>query len=242
MKEYIKENFQNEYLAKKLEPGLSHEEEFSDDKRQKRLDKSNTLNRDIFEHEYNEGDGKIEFTKGDTKVFLEYSKPDSEEWNNLMLRNGYEYNDWGRPSYKYLKVIEKFIIENSDDRFDSSELLTNSDYKMYFQSRMIDYESDKSRIGYGFILSDHDILTPKGLLMLFHEIGHYKISKQYGSKYEKVMEKIRDKLSKKDTFFTKAKEKDGENILREERNAWASALNDLKPFLEDLEIEFNEAE
>jgi hypothetical protein len=249
----MKENFESEYLNKKLEPvndvlegnKVADYEEFG-------------------EHSYDKESGSFEFTLGETTVSLKYLKPTIEDLKNkkhlstTLLNNAIEEInkiedmeaalDITGKVIDEVRVIEEFILKNKDEEYNIGEAL--GDGKIFFNSYNKPGLSSFLQTETDNVFLTLDPLTPEGLVSLAHEIGHYKDFNVGGD--EDVRELIKLEYHSANSFkkagdlsmkagLSRLNEKDwsgsAEYLIAHERAAWGFALRDLKPFIKDLKIE-----
>lgn len=246
----MKEKFESEYLNKKLEP-------ISEVKEPETVKLSEY--KEFGEHSYDTEKGRFEFTLGDTKILLEYSTPDLDKllddkafFSGLVKSGNVRLFDnfAGKMAEitNNIRVIDKFSLENGDGKYDIGEIF--KDGKIFF-NYMGNPEFNSSvihlRVANLFLVADP--LTPDGLVILSHEIGHYKDYQNKDNENSAYGQANTDKERKfrEASIWEEGEEKLEGTIVEEgaqirmirERTAWAIALKNIKPFLTDLKIDPN---
>lgn len=236
----MKENFGNEYLEKNIEPVRSKEEKA-------RYTTEDLGYGAIVEHDkmYLESKGVFEKTIGNTHLFFSYSKPDEDE----VLENINRISDSSQrkkmksslPSFvlENIRKIDNFEIRNSDKYFSSNKINEKGGPHIYFNVPL-ESGSTLSRKA-NTIFLEEDPLSRKGLVVLFHEFGHYSspiaTSKEDMEHYFQSLKKLEYSISLLPSRrFTKD---NAARILEEERRAWAFGLKTLRPFENDLDLDLN---
>jgi len=230
----------NEYLVNKLE---------DKDSNSTHLDYYN--HEDLLHYIYKDTD-HIEFQKGESKVNFTYSTPTIKEVFGLAKDYKKDLNRAVSLLLKNYKQIKYLEIKNDKKEINIHTILGN-DYKVFFNpyssgkiSSMID---TKDKI----IFVQGDPLNTKGLLSLFHEVGHKEVMdennnnpeflKEYGKEYENILKDKNDILTHpEEDWFRSTTETAAAFILKNERDAWAKALQNLKSFRKDFSININETE
>ena len=205
------------------------------------------------EHSYSSAQGQFEFRKGETKISFEYYKPNLEdlltnEKSPFCLQGldfqTFQIDEQYEPYRKIMnevRIINKFILENNNSTLDCCESF-GLEGKIYFninKEMMGDSGINVEEKSVG--LAD-DPLTPNGLLTLVHEIGHnknYEADKEAYHERQKDIEKFNNITNYKSINLSEVDEKVAQSVLEEERGAWATALNDIRPFIKDLDFKPN---
>lgn len=229
----MKRSFESEYLNKKLEP--THVSVISENIKIAGYE-------DFGEHSYEEEIGSFEFFMGETRISLKFSRPEFQDIfggdlsglkafkkldflsvvRDEMLENFVEFTQ-RKESIKKIRIIDEMILENKDGRFDTKEIF--NDKKIYFNIPKDLEPYDHFNLHQEAIILSGDPLTPEGLLSLGHEIGHYFLNKD---------EWFSKPISRKE--LKNINEQQAELFIKEERGAWAYALNIIRPFIKDLAL------
>lgn len=249
----MKESFDNQYLNQKLEPK-------SKSPLSENCEKVNIADyTELGEHSYDSESSKFELLMGQTKISFSYSKPALSELVNeknfssrLVRASGITNDDL--LDFEHLKkklglvidnirCVDELILENQDSKYDVNEFFY--DGKIFFNINTNSEVSSCINLENKQIFLSEDPLTLEGIVTLFHELGHYKDSTRIESP---TRPSHTGKMLIAQTFKeTALNAKDGElkgkvwemgaqNLLQLERDAWAIALKDLKPFVEDLNL------
>ena len=192
------------------------------------------MNKQLETYHYKKED-VVTIEKGDTTISFSYRNLDLEEKINFLFHSIFLSQSIIKGIVRMIKdvrIVKNFKIENKNgDNFNMRDIL-GEDYKVITFSNksignsFIDIERKIIAIG-------EDLTSIKGILNLLHEIGHYQ---DYA-----LVENIDEiNTARRKTKFLKRKEKllehDLEILLRTERNAWAHALKNIRPFIKDLGI------
>ncbi|MCX6793206.1 MAG: hypothetical protein NTY12_04225 [Candidatus Falkowbacteria bacterium] len=188
------------------------------------------------DYDYEKPEGSFRAQLGNTSISLDYSRPDpylSESLRAGLLSKNVNQNEL-KNILKNVRALDRFVVENKNGCFDLNSAFPGG--KVYFNLGEGNVESFIN-MGHKVIFLEQDPWTPEGLVALLHEVGHYKDYVR-SNHNQRTIKKISRHLIKKDL----GTESEGEVVLKEERDAWAFALRDLKPFKEDLDIYLDELE
>lgn len=245
----MKEKFEDDYLNKKLEPKkitLFGAEKFPEPQ---------IADYEEFgEHNYLAPEGKFEFKMGDTNISLEYGTPhmneiigtkDSLFKINLplfltvdALKEDEKFKPWFK-MFENMRILENVTLDNGKDVLDTSKIFSDQNGK-----KKIYFNADQKLLGPSGIeqkdpkiVLTEDPLTPKGLLFLLHEIGHYESDQLYSAEdnKERIEQVLRLYEFVRDSS-TPIDEASAKTSLENERAAWTHALNNLRPFTKDLQF------
>lgn len=233
------ERFSNSYLENHIEEPVS---------KQSKKEILSRVDKDIYPHEWSDS-GVFEFEKGATKFSLKYFSPEFSELFKLGVQEGSITPNAIKVFLGRYRQIEELIISNQDTNLDISEILPEG-YRVFFNPHSNNMSGSKLDVKNKMIFITSDILLTSGLLALFHELGHqetindissqnpaYLSDRAFAYQDLKYNESLRrDYLRKPENAETSA-----ELLLRDERNAWANALNNIRPFVKDLEINVEDA-
>lgn len=232
------EKFPNSsYLEKKIEPRRSAEE------------KSHYTAEDLgygdwLEHDknYTEATGVFEKRIGDTDVFFSYSTPSLDEITADLSKLSQKTKIPKANLPKILRDIRKvkeLRFKNTEGKFSTLQVNEQESPSIYFNVPLEtgSFFSYKARS----VFLEEDPLSRKGLLVLFHELGHFNDHAAHSPEEIKEYEDAHKKFDYLLNFlpgqrFTKEK---AALILSEERNAWAFSLKTLRSFEEDLDLDLN---
>ena len=212
------------------------------------------------EHDFKDHD-VIEFKNGETKFSLEYesinyvgkefniegliekaktSEPISKDEffyliNTLLKKKGSSFDD--------LRQVKNISFSNSNgDIFETKTAYPNLVILFSTEHEKMGpndnrFEPDNSMV----ILLGLNILSPVGILAMMHEVGHLTDIGS-GSTYKKeVINSIRNiNLWASGRNKKLPSNNEAGKLLNTERNAWAYAINKIKPFIEDLGMSKND--
>jgi hypothetical protein len=243
----MKEKFNSEYLNKKLEP------------ENKMLDLENTEVTDYKEfgdHSYDKESGSFEFKFGDTNIDFAYHQPKISELienkfvgarllsyhinqKDFKMKSNEELTNIMDAILDNLRVVDKFTLRNRGGEYDIKEIF---DGKIFFNFKKELSESGLDPAS-GSIFLTKDPLTPEGLLILSHEVGHYKSNTRNSENdpvthdyKEKIGSIFREIINLPINNLSADFEEAAASVLESERSAWAYALKHLRPFLKDLKL------
>lgn len=234
--------FESNYLNKKLETKeKASERTISKEELLAMISEiDNGIDKQLENYHYKKEDN-VNIEKGDTSISFSYRLADIEEKLDLLIPSMHLSKGVIRGIINVInniRIIENFKIENKNgDKFNVYDVVGN-DYKIItFANKKTgtSFIDDEGRI----IALGEDLTTTKGILNFLHEVGHYQDFKELSVE---EMAKIHD--SRKRVRFRKKTKKviegDLEIMLRTERNAWAHALKNIKPFVNDLNIDIDD--
>lgn len=227
----MEKSYSEQYLDHHLEP--------------KKSDRSETiqtpleLQEPFIEHDW-QREGKIEFKKGDTEVIMEYSTPNfSEIFKAAFFSNLFSKTTLNLLQRKF-KNLDNLSLKNNKKQLELSKILP-SNFLILF--------NPDSKISNGKIDSQNSILliesspmTPEGLLVVMHEVGHFQAAQAHGGSYSSDIQKAQRHLNEEQALMGRAFYHTGSNagsaahVLKGERDAWAQALQNIRPFMDDLQI------
>lgn len=229
------------YLEDKIEPRRSAEE------------KSHYTSEDLgygywLEHnkDYPEATGSWEARIGETEVSFSYVSPTAEEI--MADLNKLERKDKAKvkaliPSevIHTIRKVKELRLANAHGKFSSLEGKNGKDAPhIYFNVPLVD-GSAFSYIANSVFLEE-DPLSRKGLLTLFHELGHFNDHATHSQEelegYEEAHKRA-NYLSFKFLSSRRLTKEQAALMLKAERNAWAFCLKTLQPFAEDLDLDLN---
>lgn len=176
--------------------------------------------------------GDLNFEKKGLHFNIKYSTfEDPNPYMQWKIAQGIE-----KPGY--WKVLENLTIKDSDHKLDLEEYL-----KLY-SVRFSEEETSERHLNPADrnIVEMGTVLTPRSILELLHEIGHYayrdNLRKSNPQKFEELKIASRSFMNDIDNNLRfsdnkKQLEQFCELKLEEERNAWAFALKKLKPFINE---------
>ncbi len=177
---------------------------------------------------YNES-GNIKGLVGNLEISLDYIKDDR------------------KISYPNIRKLKELILRNPEAELDILKLLP-PEYSVYFTTNM-----DKEDYSFEGVNAPKEkrmyintpLLSIDGILGILHEIGHNVRDEQQSPSeqtkdevsnlrfmLEEIMEKILAGISPR-----KPNIEDASRLLQDERDAWGIALNKIKPFMKDLNID-----
>lgn len=234
----MKEFFEDPYLQHKLEPIRTREE-------QSHYTSEDLGYGDIIKHDktYSLPETVFKEKVGETEVLFSYSKPDKAEiiadFNKLKDKGDKKIIKplLSESILKNIRKVQRLEIKNDTSFFTTGASINQSDPAIYFN---VSLES-----GSGFskdansVFLQEDPLSRKGLIILFHELGHsnnYKdISEEEMSLYYSSLKKISYLIN----FLPSRRlnQEEAKILLEEERRAWAFALKTLRPFEDDLDLD-----
>lgn len=224
------------YLRKKIESSRSEEEKG-------RYTKEDLGHGDLFDHDefYSESVGVFQETLGKTEVLFSYSKPTKQE----ILQSLYKDNE-AKESIPTLVLDDIRRVDRLDMKNDNAHFSLPSSKRfwpaIYFNVQLVEGSGFSHSANSVFL--EEDPLSRKGLLILFHELGHFERStirsKTEQEEYEAALRKSKSLIMSM-LPFGKLTEKQAGVILKEERDAWAFALRTLRPFEQDLDLNLNKA-
>lgn len=246
----MKEIFHNEYLNAKLE---KHSDEKS--KTTSVYNKPEGLLNSFINHSYENGEKSFEFVKGDTKAFFSYEPIDELERDALPaflygrlieLKEKYPYvmTCESKVLFPNVCILKEFTLENGNNRLDLRNIFP--DGRIYFNfSKPFTTLSSAFNPSQNMVALTKDPLTSEGLLALFHEIGHYQ-DEQRGETLV-AHSFSNNQNSHFDPYDVGAlipvgyfKEDRQAKKLKAERSAWAFTLSNLRPYLKDLGINYED--
>ncbi len=237
------ENFENEYLNRKLEPrnDLFEGQEIADYE-------------EFGEHSYEQEKGYWEFQIGNTKISLKYSKPKLDDllegkyskfwFLSILDKKQFKENEAFkelREKLNKIRLIDEMLVENKSELYNTNQIFQDGKILFNLESE----ESSAINLNYNEIFLTEDPLTPKGFVTILHEIGHYQDLNTGDEQTRAVIQEEYDKKNKyktaSDSIWESKKsinlnEDDAASVLMRERSAWAFALKDLKPYIKDLKI------
>lgn len=255
----MKERFNSQYLNQKLEPE-------SKSLLRENSENANIANyKELGEHSYDSESSKFEFLIGQTKITLSYSKPvisdlvnEKDFASRLFTASGLTNDDlldFDNLKKKLgliidnIRCVDELILENQDSKYEVKEFFNNG--KIFFNLHKNTDVSSCINLEDKQIFLSEDPLTPEGIVSLFHELGHYKDSTRIESP-TKPSHKSRMFIARtfkgvalnadQGELKDKVWEMGARDLLTLERDAWAIALNDLKPFIKDLKLKRSDLE
>lgn len=216
------ERFQNapeKYLQKKLEQEPAPEPEA----------KFNYL-RPLFEYSLEAAGGEIRQQLGETEVTLQYSKDDRRF-----------------PPYIHMRKMMSLVLSKDDkvfvleELFPDTQVYVSADVQLSeddFDELVRDEERQTSVTADGSKVNIYEpIFSKLGMLALMHELGHV-------AKKQSLTEAEGSELYSARHRYNKGRlvSKDSALVLQDERDAWAWALQQLRPYLGDFGIDENDIE
>lgn len=220
----MKEVFGSEYLNSKVEKDQYDESD---------LMISGYYRFGTTDYDYEKPKGSFRAQLGGTSISLDYSKPQFDKTVEEVLEDyKKEFSEDIINLYKTTRKIDNFVVENKEGCFDLSSAFPGCN--VYFNMgekfskawiSILDIDNKAIFLGRG------DPWTPEGFIILLHEVGHYKDYLR-----SNPLERHAKTISSSLINERQGSEFDAERFLQDERNAWAFALKDLKPFTKDLDI------
>ncbi|MBP6856403.1 MAG: hypothetical protein KBC42_01215 [Candidatus Pacebacteria bacterium] len=198
-----------------------------------RFDKDKYL-KPLFEYDSYMESGSIKGKIGQSEIDLDYTQ-DDRKISNPNIRK-----------------LERFILKNDKTKLDVLGLLS-SDYSTYITTNI-----DKEDTSFGSVNRPRErkiyvntpLLSVDGIMSLLHEIGHNNRDKQQSIseqnkdensllrfKVSGIVEKILAGMSLRGPNI-----KDASRVLRDERDSWSFALQKIRPFMKDLNINIEDME
>ncbi|HXK35262.1 MAG TPA: hypothetical protein VJ103_02045 [Candidatus Paceibacterota bacterium] len=216
-----------EYLEKKLEKQSLPEKEVTEF--------LSIFNKPFQEVAFSKS-GEITLEKGDLKINLSYNSlpkellvEKSKEISKLPRKQQQLIENMDLAAGKY-KELKKLTLENQNSFLNITDLV--SETKIFFK---VIFDKEDSRVSSRFdsrsngIFLKQNILNPYGIVVLLHEIGHatdpFFLSAEELPKPKGHDEKIY------------LNEEQLQTILRSERNASSFAINKIRPFIKELDID-----
>lgn len=197
-----------------------------------KFDKNKYL-KSLFYHEYLES-GNIQGKIGQLEINLDYTKNDHKITN------------------QNIRKLESLILKNKESQLDILSLLS-PDYSTYITTNLdkIDNSFESvHRPNERKIFINSPLLSVDGIMTLLHEIGH-----NHRDQHQSVLEQNKDENSLlrfkvsgiiekilAGIIFRGPNIKDASRVLRDERDAWSFALQKIKPFMKDLNVDINDME
>jgi len=178
--------------------------------------------------------GSINGNIGQLEINLDYVKDDNKIANSNIRK------------------IIKFILKNKESTIDVVGMLPK-DYSVYVTTNINKEDNSFESVNRPIerkIFINVPLLSVDGIMSLLHEIGHEKRDQT-----QTVLENFKDDNSRKristsgiverilaGLSFRKPNIKDASRVLRDERDAWSFALQKIKPFMKDLNIDIKDIE
>lgn len=192
----------------------------------------------IFAHSFG-FKGTIERQMKDTTVTLGYSSPNPIDFIQKMLNQNILFEEYpflkNLEIFRNLRKIDSLTLNNGRNGFDVRTIVP--DYDIYFFINAHPLLHSSVNIAGKKMFINGDPMTKTGLLSLGHEAGHVEAR-------ERNSEEKNDKMfgARLQEYFSpeRVSEDSKRLITEDERDAWARALHNLKPFLNDLGIEYDE--
>ncbi len=236
-----KNPFENEYLRKKVE-------------NDERIELPSYFERQFLPYEYSINEGIAILEKNDFRLTLKYKSFERDNKSGKVNQKDQDVLDtiseqislYGdtistKDLSKQIKILNDLSIEKGNTSFRVYDILPRG-YRILFLPSLstTSFLSPEDR----FVFIGDDILTPIGLLALGHELGHIQdFSRLSESDMEKALHSVIqfgflvESSSVSSSFSKKKIESISENVLRQERNAWAFAFLKLRYFFDDLNID-----
>lgn len=236
----MKERIDNDYLKNHIEPIRSSQE--------KSWHTEEDLGYgDIISHDkkYLSEHGIFKDKVSDAEIVFSYTKPTSEDIQATIhhldkFKEKKEVESaLSEEVLKNIRKIETYDLKNESSHFSVSNLKTDDPVTIYFNVPLAS-GSGFSRMA-NTIFLEQDPLSRKGLMVLMHELGHF-MSK--GIVSEDDAKNYYQSLKKLDYLFgllpsRRLNQSDASRILKEERDAWAFSLKNLRPFEKDLDLDLD---
>jgi len=196
--------------------------------REKREEPSN---QQLVEHSFGRK-GNLEFKIGGTEVQFKYSTPDIKSLLNSLLWKirTIEPNVGKLKILTSLRKLDNFTLKNSLHKFSVKDILPEG-WEIFFITTKDQQFNSSISIEEKIIFLNENLLTARGILSFGHEIGHYEEEMNISEWESKTRTVARAQKN-----FGVLDKKTDELIVKEERNAWARALNHLRHFSKDFNI------
>jgi hypothetical protein len=191
----------------------------------------------LLSHDWDNEDknGKFEFSKGETSFLLEYSTQSFSALFKRAIKEGLLSINGINLLNKHFKSLDRLEFKKGESVLNIFDILPQ-DFKILFNPHSL-VADGSINFDDKLILIKGNPLTARGLLTLFHEVGHYEVINEKGNDYEERIRYYRGIIAEGNSDSVRISQRVPGYVLRDERDAWAQALKKLQPFMKDLEVD-----